>query len=865
VSTVDEVRARKLPRHPLNPRILGVRASVLRDLYRTRLRRQLVAELLAGAGIAIGVALVFGVLVANMSLTGSTANLIRAVNGRARLQLQARSQEGFSEQLARKAGMLPGVKDAAYLLRQPAVIVGPHGRRTIQFVGVTSGIVALGGVATQNLGAGALLLTAGIGLPSGVAESIGIQQGEQVTLLAKGAVHQISVRAVLNSGAIGSVAESPVVVSLLPVAQRLTEEPGRVTQVLIEPYPGHEQQVAGELRRLAAGRINVAPADNELHVLEAAAKPLSQSTALFAAISVMIGVLLAVNAMLLTAPERRRFLAEICLLGYGSRQIVAVLAFQALVLGVLASLAGLVLGDVLAHTLFHQTPVYLAVAFPITIHETIQPLTALLAFGGGVLAALVASLPPLLDLRRGRPIDAALSAPSDAGQRISPRLVRRLAVTGLVIVLGVTGLVLAVPSLTVVGGIMLALAVVLLIPAVFVALTRYLKRLGRHTRRSMLPLAVLELNSMAARQVALIGVTALAVYGSVAIQGARHDLATGLNDAVVEYLDTAQVWVSTGDNFLTTESFKDDGISARIDRAPGVASVRTYQGGVLDIGSRRVWIRARPPDDPKMIQASQLLHGNLVRATAQIRSGGWAAISSDLAEERHIHVGGSFTLPTPSGTAHFRVAAITTNTGWSPGAVTINTNDYQRYWETNNPTALEVSLKPGVTPVQGKRSVEQALGSRPGLYVETLGEREVHFEASANEGLRPLGEISSLLLVAAALAVAAVLSATIWQRRARLAAQKITGFEDKQLWRALQLESAISVAIGCVDGVLLGIYGHALASRWLKLTTGFPAPFSLGVLQVLLALVVVGAITLLVIALPGRSAVRVHPRVGFQE
>ena len=79
------------------------------------------------------------------------------------------------------------------------------------------------------------------------------------------------------------------------------------------------------------------------------------------------------------------------------------------------------------------------------------------------------------------------------------------------------------------------------------------------------------------------------------------------------------------------------------------------------------------------------------------------------------------------------------------------------------------------------------------------------------------------------------------------------------------MESAISVAIGCVDGAILGLYGHALASRWLKLSTGFPAPFSLGGTQVLLALAVVTGITLLVIALPGLSAARVPPRVGFQE
>jgi putative ABC transport system permease protein len=212
-----------------------------------------------------------------------------------------------------------------------------------------------------------------------------------------------------------------------------------------------------------------------------------------------------------------------------------------------------------------------------------------------------------------------------------------------------------------------------------------------------------------------------------------------------------------------------------------------------------------------------------------------------------------------------RVAAITTNIGWPSGTIILNTRDYTRYWQTSNPTALEIDIKPGVSPAAGKRAVEDAIRSRQGLRVQTTQERERQFASNARDGLQTLGEISTLLLITAALAVAAVLSATIWQRRARLASLKIGGFDNRQLWRALLLESAISVAIGCVDGAILGIYGHALASRWLKLTTGFPAPFSPGAAQVLLTFAVVTAVTLLVITLPGISAARVPPRVGFQE
>lgn len=240
-------------------------------------------------------------------------------------------------------------------------------------------------------------------------------------------------------------------------------------------------------------------------------------------------------------------------------------------------------------------------------------------------------------------------------------------------------------------------------------------------------------------------------------------------------------------------------------------------------------------------------------------------ISNGFAGEHHLAVGDTYMLPTPSGPVRLGVAAITTNVGWSPGAITLNTNDYRRYWQITDPTALEVGLAPGVTPTQGKRAIEQALGGRPGLRVETAVEREAVFKATAREGLRSLGQISTLLLIAAALAVAAALSAAIWQRRTRLAALKAQGFRRTQLWRSLVLESAVILGIGCTDGVLLGLYGHALASRWLQLTTGFPAPFSLAPQEVLGALAIVTGVTLLVIALPGLSATRVPPRMSFQE
>ena len=600
-------------------------------------------------------------------------------------------------------------------------------------------------------------------------------------------------------------------------------------------------------------------------MLEATAQPTSQSTNLFAAISAMVGFLLALNAVLLTVPERRRFVADLRQQGFGPSQILLILTSQAVMLGLCASLVGVALGDLLSRSLFHEVPSYLTFAFPIGTHPIIPVGTVLLALVCGILATVLASLLPLVDLRGNRPADAVLHDGGEAGHGIGEHTTAAAGLFGGALVLIVTVVVLVAPGLSVLGGVVLAIAAFCLVLPLYELVVRSLKPLTERIRGSMLALAVVELDATAARSVALAGIAAVAVYGMVAVQGARSDLIRGLNAAVVQYLDTADVWVTPDDNFLTVDSFNGAGAAAAVARAPGVAAVREYQGALLDVGTRRLWIRARPPGDRTMIQASQLLSGNLAEATSRLRAGGWAAISNGYAEEHGLRVGDSFALATPTGLARLRVAAITTNVGWPPGAITINTRDFSRDWGSDQPTALEVDLRPGVTPSAGRSAVQRALGAHSGLRVETFAQRQARFEESARQGIKSLSQIATLLLVASSLAIAAALSAAVLQRRARLASLKCDGFDSRQLWRSLLLESAILICIGCLDGAVLGIYGHALASRWLKLSVGFPAPFSLGIGLVLLTLAIVTAIALAVIAVPGLVAARVPPRASFQE
>ncbi len=848
-----------------NPTVLGVGIQGLYAIYRDRWRYYRAPELMAGAGIAIGVSLVFGVLVANSSILGSTREAINAVNGTASLQLVARSPSGFNQELAARVSALPGVESSVPILRESAVIEGPAGHILGQLVGVSPRIVTLKSAATKDLGAGAQLLQGGVGLPSGVANTIGAHTEGQATLLVNGTRHTVSVQAVLDAGAIGSLASSRIVVALLSTAQNLAGEPGRVTQVLIKTYPGKNKQVEAELRRIAAGRLNVESANHELELAQTALRPTNQSTSLFAAISLMVGFLLALNAMLLTIPDRRWQVAELREQGFDSRQIIAVLGSQALALGLAASVVGVLVGYVLARTIFDEVPNYLATTFPITGHQQIGLVPIVVAISCGVLAAFGASMLPVLDLRKKRGINAVFQVPGEPGQNISDDIVRNTALLGMAIVVLASLMVLVKPGLTILSGVALALATPCFIPVLFRVGTGVLEHIAHHYHGKMVAIATIELEATATRSVALASITALAIYGAVAVGGARTDLIGGIDRGISQEWSTAAVWVTPDQNIFDTDSFHVPGITTTIARTPGVASVSAHQGAFLDVGTQRLWIRAAPPGNPSMILSSELRQGNLALGRALMKQNGWAAVSSGFAVEHDLHINSPFVLPTPSGPARFEVAAVTTNIGWPPGTITLNTSDYSRYWQTTDPTTLAIDLKPGTTPAEGVSAIRRALGSTSALRVQASAERIAEVKIIGRQGLSVLGDMANLLLLISALALAAALSATIYQRRGRLASLKAQGFDRPQLWRGVLIESAVVLGIGGLDGAILGLYGHALADYYLRVSTSFPASFSVGVVQIMLTLLIVGGVSLAVVAIPGYSAASVSPELSFQE
>jgi putative ABC transport system permease protein len=864
MSSADAQRARPLMR----PRALVY-------LYQRRLRVHAVQELLAGLGVAFAVALIFATTVVSGSVTKSAAEVVHTVVGPATLQLRTSRSTGMDQRLLTRVEHLSGVKQAAPLLEQTATLEGAHGTlTTVDLAGADTSLVVLDGLAhTLPI---ATLAPGGIGLSEISAQAIGVPArlagtprvstggGESISLRLRGQALHMKVSDVLGPEAFGALSQANVAVMPLADLQRLAGLNGRITRILVEAKPGMEAVVRGELRELAGGHLEVVSTNQDVELLHQALRPSNQASTFFASISVLLGVLLAFNALLLTVPERRRAIADLRLIGVKRTAIVQMLLFQTLCLSAAASAVGLLGGYALSRGVFHQSTGYLAEAFTLGTNTIVTAQPLILALIAGLLATFLASAVPLLDLRRGGALDAVYQESAAPGSVLSHKARWGLAIAGTGLLAATTVLFVTTPLLALTACALLALATVLVCPLAFAGVLNAGQALThRFQQLTILPVALSSLRATTVRSLALAATGSVALFGSVALGGSRGDLLHGIKRFAHSYSDDADIWVGNpGDNQATVD-FRTDGVPRRIRRIGGVASVQEFQGGFLQLGDRRVWIIARPPGGDRKVLESQISGGSLAKALMGLAEGGGIVLSKQIAEEHNVGIGEMLTLPTPSGPASFRIASTTTNLAWSPGVIFMSTADYSRLWATHTPTALGIHLASGADPARIRRRVELALGPGSGLGVTTAPEREASINKLTGEGLSQLGEISLLLLITAILAMSAALTSAIWGRRVSLAALRLSGVMSHRVRLILLVESALMLGAGCITGALAGVYGQVVIDGYLNRVTGFPVE-SLGAgLRPFEIFVLVMAVVLAIATVPAWLASRVSPTLAL--
>ncbi|MBN1955935.1 MAG: ABC transporter permease [Anaerolineae bacterium] len=767
-------------------------------------------------GVALGVAVVVAVDLANASAGRAFDLSVDAVAGRATHQVVAGPQ-GLDEAVYAALRRDGEVQLAAPVLEGSAV--SPQlGGRTLRLLGIDpfaeppfrSYLGAEDGLPLDQLvdfltRPGAVLLSVDL------ASQYGLEAGAPLTLQVGGYERQAFVAGLLQpADGLSRRALEDILLADIATVQELTGRLGRIDRIdLILPQNG-----AAEVERIAA----LLPPGARIDAVAARSGAVREMTVAFrtnllalSLLALMVGMFLIYNTMTFAVVQRRELFGTLRCLGVTRREIFALVLGEALVVGLLGSASGMLLGVLMGRSavrLVAQTINDLY--FAVSVHSVAVPVISLVKGGLlGVLATVTAAGLPAWEAASVPPRSALSRSLLEAKAR---RATTRVALGGLLL-LALGALILAIPTRSLAvsfGGIC---AVVLGFALLTPLATRWVMRgaapplgrlagpLGRLAPRGVA-------NSLSRTAIA---VAALMVAMAVVI---------GIQLMISSFRHTVVAWLSyalQADVYIAASEMTGSSPMAPVD--PAVLDVVARRSDVAVIDLIRA-VNVDSPYGPVYLEAGNsadygdhLLYlavdGSPQEAWAAVRDGEAVIVSEPLAHRidlpRH---GGTIQLYTDRGPRTFPVSAIYHDYATPNGAVIMGLDTYRRFWDDAAFTAVALELEAGTDPGAVVQSLRETLPPTQRLVVQPN-------RALREEALRIFDRTfaitAALQLLATAVAFIGVLSALLsllLEKRRELGILRSVGLTARQLWRLVMLETGL---MGMVAGLLSMPAGWVLA------------------------------------------------------
>ncbi|GGE12157.1 hypothetical protein GCM10011390_34160 [Aureimonas endophytica] len=796
--------------------------------------------------IAIGVALGFAVHLVNGSALASFDTAVRGVNGAADLSVRAASPLGFDEALYPRVLQAPGIGNASPVVRLDATAKGAAftllGLDVIRAANVSPSLVGRRAIGPDAGDEGVFQADA-LYLSRAAQAATGAAIGERLEVTA----HGRTVPLVLV-GILAGVPEGQAIGTVdIATAQWRFDRLGRLDRLDLKLTDREAAEPA--LRALIGRTALLGDAETEVAQGSALSRAYRVNLDMLALVALLTGAFLVFSAQSLSVARRLRAFALVRTLGLPRGGIVAVVAIEGCLIGILGSGLGLLLGYGLASLVLGLFGGDLGAGYfsGTAARVAFQPLAAAIFFVLGVAAAMLGSILPARAASKAAPA-AALK---NSGDVLDPR--RPVPWKPALALVGAGILACLAPPL---GGLpILGFLGMALLLAGGVAGVPWLARLilaplARRPMRRVPPLLATRHVHGAPAQAA----TALCgIVASTALMIAMATMVTSFRGAVDEWLGE----VLSADLYLRSEgraSF-DPALQARLEAVPGVAAISFSRQIPLTLRPDRppvvLLARAMPADRPErllvLIDRAGTLPGDAVPV--------W--VSEPAARLYGWRVGERIELPL-GGSARFAVAGIWRDYARQQGALVLRDADYTRLTGDATRDEAAVMLRPGTDAATAERDLVAALPA------ELRGTVSLARPATLRRFALDLFDRSfavTYLLEAVAIlvglaGVAATMSSQTIARVREFGMLRHLGVEKRQILGMLGLEGALIGAVGAVAGVALGlalsqVLIHVINPQSFNWTMSTRLPFGT-ILAVTAALVAAAAGTAM---LAGRRAV----------
>jgi putative ABC transport system permease protein len=785
----------------------GLRSLAIRSLAARRGRTGL-----SIIGIALGIAVLYASLATDAGISASIDRTVRDLVGRADLRVEAFGPTGLSADSLAAIEAAPGVAVAAPGLERRTYLVPAADAPDAAPPPVT----ALGVDPAREAAVRDLVIEAGAPLSSPdalqalisrtLATANGTSVGGSITFQAgDGAPIEVAVVGIVagDGPLIGSAGRT--VILPLRTMQRIFDDP-TVSRVDVRAGEGASPaEVAAAIAvALTSGPYVLSSPADVAASLRSSTADFRSTTALIAAVALFVGAFLIFNTLSMTVAERVRELGLLRAAGATRRQLVGFVVVQAVVLGLLGSLLGLLAGFVLAELL--AIDLRTIAAIPV---ERVDPglgaSAAVVAIGLGVtIAAAVeparraGSIPPVEALR----------------DRIDPAAARRARLrwlVGVFVVVGVAGL-LAWPrdagttNLARSGLVYLVLlAAVLVAPFVLGALGRLAGLPFRAVLRVEERLARASIVRDRSRTTLTVGALAIGLAMVVAIGGVAQQSRLAASAWLAE--------VVPGDELVTSirPIALDEEVIGELAAVDGVERVSPF--AIFEVARTGVRMDAAAVVGSDLLADGRLrfVVGDRAAALTDLDEGGVAILPRTIADRTGLTVGSTLTLAVGEGrVVDLRVAGVAERTlpGRVGEAVLVGWPDATAVFGVAGADVLAVRYVAGRAGETAPRL--EAAARLAALEPNPLATIAGAVDSALGQVFGLFDALAIVAVIVAALGIVNTLTVSVLERVRELGVLRAAGMTRGQVRRTVVVEAGILGIVGSLLGIATGLVAGAI-------------------------------------------------------
>jgi putative ABC transport system permease protein len=840
----------------------------LRGLTVRKLRAALTA-----AAIFFGVAMVAGTLMLTDTIDNSFDDIFKSANDKTDVTVKPRETvkdsngaqpPAFNADLLKRVQATPGVAEAAGSISDPTIaILDKNGDR----IGPMGPPHIAGSVVPERFSAWTYVRGRAPSGPDEVAidnftvKEENYELDQRVRMAGAGGVKSYRIVGVARFGKGEPLGGASFALFTLHEAQRLTGKLGKFDEILVGAEPGVspgelKQRVERALPPTVTVRTGKETAQAESQDIKDGFGFLSTALLVFAGIALLVGGFLIFNTFSITVSQRTQEFGLLRTLGAASRQVLASVLFEALFIGLAASLLG-ILGGIGFVAMI--TGLFKALGFELPTSDlVITGSTVFIALLVGVVATVAASFVPALRATRVTPMEAL----RDPGLLEQERPSRRRTVIATALTSAGAFAILWGLFATKSAGTAFQLmgpGLVLLFIGIAMLSSRWIRPIaslvgwpierlrgftGRLARENTLRNPGRTTTTAAALMIGLALVAFVATFAS--------SLSKSFDNAIDKTFAGDLILVNT-DGF----SRIPEGVTQSVRQVPGVSVVSPIASGdgrIKGVGKKPV-----SGIDPATLGSVAKLDWDKGSNSTLARLGATGAIAeSKFAEDNDISVGDSVSVTTPTGkVATYAVRATARD---EPGTIVesfaIPIQTFARDFGINQLDAALIGFAPGTSFEAVRARVDRVLARTfPNVESRSQDQLKEDTRKQINQLLVLIYALLALSVVISLFGVVNTLVLTIHERTREIGMLRAIGTSRSQVRRMIRYESVITAMIGAIIGLVIGLILAIVAVTALA-DEGFKLSIPVGLLVVMLILAAIAGVVAAIA--PARRASRIN-------